>query len=199
MTMSYIVVRPPDEKTHVAIWEGWGTSLAWFANAIGNDQKLTLDICKLLFDRKDGLGMNIVRYNIGGAKLEHREQYRPGGAVPCHRLDRDAPIDPYADRPQTNVLLTSRNMGVDIFEAFANSPPWYLTASQNSRGASKSFRNNLPRREVDAFAKHLVDVLEHFKQRHGLDFQSISPFNEPASPAWTLGRSKQEGCYCSRG
>jgi hypothetical protein len=197
--MSYIIVSPPDESTPVTIWEGWGTSLAWFANAIGNDQKLTQDICKLLFDIDGGLGMNIVRYNIGGAKKEHREQYRPGGMVPCHRATRDAPIDPYADRAQTNVLLTARDMGVDIFEAFANSPPWYLTASQNSRGASRSFKDNLLRSEVGAYARHLVDVLEHFQQRHMLNFQSISPFNEPASPTWTLGMSKQEGCYCSRG
>lgn len=32
----------------------------------------------------------------------------------------------------------------------------------------------------------LADVVTHFQEQHGITFQSLSPFNEPSSPAWCL-------------
>lgn len=46
-------------------FEGWGTSLCWWANRIGYDSTLTGEAAKLFFG-DDGLDMNIARYNVGG-------------------------------------------------------------------------------------------------------------------------------------
>ena len=46
-------------------FEGWGTSLCWWANRIGYSDKLTKEAAKLFFS-PDGLNMNIGRYNVGG-------------------------------------------------------------------------------------------------------------------------------------
>jgi hypothetical protein len=44
-----------------------------------------------------------------------------------------------------------------------------------------------------------ADVLQHFEAVHGIRMQSLSPFNEPASPAWCLQlNNRQEGCYFSK-
>jgi hypothetical protein len=44
-----------------------------------------------------------------------------------------------------------------------------------------------------------ADVVSHFKAEHNITFTSLSPFNEPASPAWCLAiGNQQEGCYFSR-
>ena len=49
-------------------FEGWGTSLCWFANVAGGypDPQRNY-LADLLFDPEKGLGLQICRYNIGGS------------------------------------------------------------------------------------------------------------------------------------
>lgn len=42
------------------LWEGWGTSLAWFGHALGHNPSSRDIVCQLLF-AKSYLGLNIVR------------------------------------------------------------------------------------------------------------------------------------------
>ena len=53
-------------QTNGGSWEGWGTSLCWWANRIGYNKTLTDKSAQLFFDAKKGLGLNIMRYNVGG-------------------------------------------------------------------------------------------------------------------------------------
>ena len=46
-------------------FEGWGTSLCWWANRIGYSETLTSEAARLFFS-DEGLDMNIGRYNVGG-------------------------------------------------------------------------------------------------------------------------------------
>ena len=46
-------------------FEGWGTSLCWWANRLGYSQKMTNQAGSLFFG-DDGLDLNIGRYNAGG-------------------------------------------------------------------------------------------------------------------------------------
>ena len=48
------------------VFEGWGTSLCWWANRIGYSDTLAQKAAELLYNAETGLGMNIARYNIGG-------------------------------------------------------------------------------------------------------------------------------------
>ena len=50
------------------MFEGWGTSLCWFANVAGgfSDPQRNY-VADLLFDPQKGLGLQICRYNIGGS------------------------------------------------------------------------------------------------------------------------------------
>ncbi len=47
-------------------FEGWGTSLCWWANRCGYSEELTKQSAEAFFNPETGLGMNIGRYNIGG-------------------------------------------------------------------------------------------------------------------------------------
>ena len=51
--------------TNNGIFEGWGTSLCWWANRMGFSKKMTEDSAKLFYS-PEGLNLNIMRYNIGG-------------------------------------------------------------------------------------------------------------------------------------
>lgn len=51
-------------------FEGWGTSFCWWPNRIGYLDELSEQAAKLFFDPKEGLGLNIIRYNIGGGEIQ---------------------------------------------------------------------------------------------------------------------------------
>lgn len=63
-------------------FEGWGTSLVWFANATGDyPAELREDLYQKVFG-EEGLDLNIARYNIGGGNASDVPDYlRAGGAV----------------------------------------------------------------------------------------------------------------------
>ncbi|TGO06035.1 hypothetical protein SERN_0227 [Serinibacter arcticus] len=63
-------------------FEGWGTSLVWFANATGGyPEELREDLYQAVFG-DEGLNLNIARYNVGGGNASDVVDYlRPGGAV----------------------------------------------------------------------------------------------------------------------
>ncbi|GBF92866.1 hypothetical protein Rsub_05485 [Raphidocelis subcapitata] len=203
--MAHVVLTPPGggtPKNASGPFQGWGTSLAWFAHATGKDAALRELICTELFDPKK-LGLNIVRYNIGGtAKDPHdAHRFRTGGAVPCCS-DPEGGYDGALDEAQTSYLLRARELispETFISEAFCNSPPYFLVRSGTSRGNTKPFRNNLAKEEVPKFVDTMFRALAHFKSQHNLVFDSLSPFNEPGSPAWVEPIAVQECCYFSHG
>ena len=66
-------------------FEGWGTSLCWFANIVGGfPDPLRDHLMDLLFDSKYGLGLEICRYNIGGSGWNNKDagNFRYGADIP---------------------------------------------------------------------------------------------------------------------
>jgi len=64
MKKKMIVLEPTNGEAPAGAtseFQGWGTSLAWFAHATGKNAALREKICQLLFSPKEGMGMNIVR------------------------------------------------------------------------------------------------------------------------------------------
>ena len=180
-------------------FEAWGTSLAWFGHAVGDwtdvEQKNTL--ADLLFDPINGLGMNRVRYNIGGGQNPAlppgtlREGADVPGWVPT------APSDPAnfntwqwdfgADPHQRWFLQAALDRGVDHVEAFSLSPPWWMTISQDVRGAAVEGQANLSLNRYDQFAEYITEVVQHYETNLGIHFETLSPINEPTGNWWWIG------------
>lgn len=192
--------------TNNGYWEGWGTSLCWWANRIGYNPTLTKQSAELFFDSKKGLGLNIMRYNIGG------------GDDPTHnhitRTDSDVPgwqyynaetgeyeYDYNADFRQLNVLkAASKAAGQDAYiEVFSNSPPYFMTVSGCSTGNFKSDEDNIRADAYDDFAEYLAHVTHYMMKKLKLDVKSISPMNEPNTNYWPAFNYKQEGCHIDAG
>ena len=187
-------------------FEGWGTSLCWWANRIGYSDVLAQKAAELLFDPETGLGMNIARYNIGGGDdPTHNHITRTDSMMPGFWVLDEATGEPVfdgtQDANQRNVLL--RAMAVCgsefIVEAFSNSPPYYMTESGCSSGANSASENNLREDQVEAFAEYLAQVALYYQEHYGITFQSISPMNEPNTAYWGAFSPKQEGCHVSPG
>ena len=178
-------------------FEGWGTSLCWWANHVGGWSAASRDaVVDAVVDPTAGLGFNIFRYNIGGGENpahDHMGQWRemPGfqGA--------DGTWDWTADASQRAVLqsIATRASAAVILEAFSNSPPYWMTKSGCASGNSDG-SNNLKDDSYDAFADYLTEVVKHFRDAWGITFRTLEPLNEPNASWWTANGS-QEGCHFS--
>lgn len=175
-------------------FEGWGTSLCWWAVLAGKWSEANRNrLIDAIVDPDTGLGYNCFRYNIGGGDRSDHTHLAEGRAVPGFKRTETGAYDWTADPYQRNILLGIAARGKDpIFEAFSNSPPWWMTisgcVSGNTNGA-----DNLKADKFGAFAEYLADVAKHYKDVHKITFRTVEPFNEP-SAGWWKPEGGQEGC-----
>ncbi|MEU6674987.1 glycoside hydrolase [Streptomyces sp. NPDC046925] len=216
-----VTVRPDPSYRHEK-FEGWGTSLVWFANATGDYPKeIREKLARLLFG-DDGLALNIARYNIGGGNAPDVKDYlRPGGAVEgwwkapagTTREDTDwwsaadkADWNPKADATQ-RWWVDRIKKDVDHWETFSNSPPWFMTESGYVSGNFDAGSDQLKTESVDDFASYLVGATERLEKAHGIKVDTLDPFNEPNTDYWgtRLGADgepvggRQEGAHIGPG
>lgn len=181
-------------------FEGWGTSLVWFANATGRyPEPIRRQLVDMLFG-EDGLGLNIARYNIGGGNApDVRKDYMKTGATMegfwkapegTTRQDTDwwDPNNPDhwdwdADAGQRWWVDQIKDK-ITRWEAFSNSPPWFQTVSGYVSGgydASTGPDPHGPRRRI----RHLPGARDRTAgegARHRV--RHVAPLNEPNTPYW---------------
>jgi len=189
-----VVVDPA--RKHQTI-EGWGVSLCWWANMAGRWPEARMQsVVNLLMDEKKGLGYNIFRYNIGGGDKPGHDHMEPRARIEGYKASAKSLYNWNADAPQRRVLaaILKRNPKV-ILEAFANSPPWWMTVSGCAAG-EKNGRSNLRDDQYEAFADYLTDVVRHFRDKRRITFRTLEPLNEPGAGWWKEG-GRQEGCRFS--
>lgn len=184
-------------ETQFQTIEGWGTSLAWWGNAIGlwSDSNKKNEIMDLLFDPSSGIGLNVVRYNIGGGENPDHEHMRDKAEIEGYQPSPGV-WDWSADASQRWVLQAAKSRGANIFEAFSNSPPYWMTYSQCAAGSDDG-SNNLMEAYYDDFAEYIAEVAKHFNDNWGITFDTVTPLNEPVS-TWWKSSNNQEGCHFDR-
>lgn len=184
-----------DPSSHGPRFKGWGTSLAWWANVTGSwsDQGTFESLMDDVFDHETGLGLTIVRLNIGaGQNPSFPPNYmNPGRSMPSYKPGPDDDYDFIADRAQQRVLLEGLERGVRYVEANGNSPPWWMTITQDASGNPNG--ENLSPTRYDEYCEYLADVALWYRDTLGVSFSSITPLNEP-SATWWNGDGNQEGC-----
>ncbi|MGA5449241.1 glycoside hydrolase [Streptomyces umbrinus] len=212
-----VTVRP-DPSYEQEKFEGWGTSLVWFANATGDYPKeIREKLAKLLFG-DDGLALNIARYNIGGGNAPDVEDYlRAGGAVegwwkaPAGTTREDTdwwsaddPADWNKDADATQRWWVDRiKKDIDHWETFSNSPPWFMTKSGYVSGGFNATEDQLKTESVDDFAAYMAGATKRLEKAEGIKVDTIDPFNEPNTNYWStrLGADgkpvggRQEGAH----
>ena len=184
-------------------FEGWGTSLCWWANRIGYSDSLAQQAADTFFS-PEGLGLNIARFNIGGGDdPSHTHITRTDSNMPGYTRYNNGTVtyDWSADSNQRNVLQKCIKAAGDdmIVEMFSNSPPYYMTNSGCSSGAKTSSQNNLRDDKYTDFAEYLAEVTAHYEKDWGIHVQSITPMNEPYTDYWGAYSNKQEGCHFDQG
>ncbi len=195
------------------VWEGWGCSLAWWGNGVGGSAYESL-YADLFFTQKSvpvlgqalpGLGLNIVRYNVGGGGNNDHfngavENIPPAFSwykhIDGYWINWNSPLpaspswDWTRDSNQRRVLQAVRKRGVDHVEFFANAPMWWMTDRKSSAGGALQVWNQ------GDFAHYLATVVKHAKSDWGVDVSAVEPFNEPSAGWWNYPLG-QEGCNLS--
>jgi alpha-galactosidase len=178
--------------------QGWGTSMAWWANIIGGwSNKQRTALADALYNPNKGIGLNVVRYNFGadGPGNVCESQMKPGRNVPSFEPTQGNYVWTN-DANQLWFAKAAKERGANIFEGFVNSAPaWMLLNSCTAGGVSGA--DNLSPAHYNDFANYIATIAQHFHQNFGITFQTVDPFNEPQGTWWTSGGS-QEGMYVTR-
>lgn len=205
-----VTLRPAVDRPSTT-FEGWGTALAWFANVTGGWPDAERNRLADLLYGPDGLGWTIARYNIGGGAAPSATPLtQPGANVPGFwrqppgatgtdwwRPDDPAMWDWSRDANQRWWLdAIARRVTAPLFEAFSNSPPWFMTVSGEVSGATKATDDNLRAGRETLFATYLARTVDELQRRHRIAFRTLSPVNEPATSYWYAG-NRQEGSHWS--
>jgi galactan endo-1,6-beta-galactosidase len=204
-----------DPNSNWGTWEGWGTSLAWWAKKFGTRDDLadvffTLGWPGLNGGKLCGLGLNIVRYNAGACSWNsvNGESMVQAPSINVTRqmegfwtdwLNTDPSSSSWnwaVDVNQRTMMSKAQARGVDHFELFSNSPMWWMCKNHNPSGANDG-SENIQSWNLDQHAVYLASIAKMAQDSWGITFSSVEPFNEPSSNWWNGASGTQEGCNIS--
>ena len=176
--------------------KGFGTSSCWWSQYCG--KKPAEEISELLYG-KNGLGLNIYRYNVGGGydKDNCRVDNPWRRTESLYEFDRETEEGHYNfdnDLTARRFMKLCLEKGtVDTVILFCNSPHWSHTSTGQASGSLLYHTCNLPKMNYKKFVNYLLDITEFFI-KDGVPVKYISPINEPQ---WKWGGSYvwQEGCH----
>lgn len=181
-----VVIEP--NKTYQSI-EHFGASAAWWAQAVGTwPEETQAALLDRLYDREKGIGLNLIRYNIGGGKegTTIADPWRSAHSP----LDGQGNLDWSRDAAAVHVIDGAVKRGAGVI-VFTNSPPAAMTVTGKPTGNRKD--SNLRPDQRDAFARFLADCAISLATQRQWPVVAVSPMNEPQ---WDWQPSKgQEGSY----
>ena len=191
-------------ETEYQTIEGWGVSLAWWANLAGGMPQTTIN--QLASYAVNDLNLNVFRFNIGGGENPNctaGDHFRKDGAkLPSYRSPQNdgdgwGTYNLNNDARQIAVMNKIAELraskGDIITEIVSYSPPWWMTHGECSAGNVSRTSENLKPEFVDDFADYLVSVAKGLHTNYpSWNISYIEPFNEPISGYWRKG-GNQEG------
>ncbi len=141
--------------------DGFGASSAWFG------VNLSDDITRQLFDPKTGIGLSLLRIQIG----------LPGDLLPDGTEPTDAGM-PEATVPELTTAKQAIRYGCQIWATAWTPPPaWKTTNSQNGSGPGFD-SNKLKPAHYQDYADYLADFVDLMDENE-IPLIGLSPANEP--------------------
>ena len=178
--------------------ENFGASDAWACQFTGlwPDAKKNA-IADLLFSTDTfsngtpkGIGLSLWRFNIGAGSVQQgeasgiKDEWRRAESF----LEADGNYNWNRQAGQVWFLKAAQQRGVKQFLGFLNSPPVNMT--KNKKAFADNGITNIDSSHYDELGKYTVEVIKGVKNMTGIDFNYISPANEPQ---WDWSDGGQEG------
>ena len=194
-----------DEKATYQTMDGFGASACWWAQTVGGWDNVK-DVIALLYDKENGIGLNVFRYNLGAGSVDDEHIYVERSRTESF-LKADGSYDFTADANAQNVLAVAKALAGDELRVtlFANSPPVSLTRNGLAYGSAGTDEDpwecNLDPANYEAYADYLYTIAKHFIDG-GYRVTDVSPINEPQYSwrAWynadgTFSMNQEGGYY----
>jgi hypothetical protein len=200
--------QPPKENAKVLIRydlnaenqtiRNFSASDAWSCQFVGNWPEAKKNaIADWLFSMDtlsngspNGIGLSMWRYNIGAGTAAQadgsgiKDEWRRAAAF----NNKDANSVKLIEG-QNWFLQAAKKRGVNQFLGFFNSPPVSMTA--NGKGYASNGQCNITEDKYSLFAQYVISGINQVKTSTGINFDFISPVNEPQ---WDWSDGGQEGC-----
>ena len=199
--------QPPKESTKISIKydinaenqtiRNFSASDAWACQFVGNwpeakknaiaDWLFSMDT--LTNGNPKGIGLSMWRYNIGAGTAAQadgsgiKDEWRRAASINNNDANSVKLIE-----GQNWFLKAAKNRGVNQFLGFFNSPPVNLTA--NGKGYASNGQCNITEDKYASFAQYAISAINQTKTNTGINFDFISPVNEPQ---WDWSDGGQEG------
>lgn len=196
-TTEYTILTQSPEQ-HI---QHFGASDAWSMQFLGLwPKKQQEQIADWLFSTENdalgkpkGIGLSIWRFNLGAGSEEQGKasQIQPGTRTQCF-LNADGSYDWSKQAGQRKFLKLAQQRGVPYFLAFCNSAPVFYTQNGLATNTGRGGTLNLRPDAYDDFAVYMADMMARAKKEDGIEFDYISPVNEPDGH-WNWQGPKQEG------
>lgn len=187
-----------DRSREISTFDGFGASACWWSQVCGGSDKAE-EVAKLLFSR-DGLALNIYRYNIGAGEADNvnsiiNNSWRATESFYVYdEAAKKYKYDFTRDANSQKMLDLALSYGVvDTVVLFANSPHYSMTVSGKASGGDEQFVSNLPKENYGAYVDYFLTITQYFLDK-GVPVKYISPVNEPQW-GWGGGNATQEGCH----
>jgi len=169
--------------------DNFGASDCWSMQKIGAWFTIVKEhVADLLFSVEDGIGLSAWRFNIGGG-INTTTISHPWRTVETFETGQGQ-YDWTRQEEERWFLQAAKERGVDQFIGFVNSPTRRMTRNGFTNCSNGLGSTNLKEGWEDQFATYLADILKHFRDEWDIDFDYISPVNEPQ---WEWNNSNQEG------
>jgi hypothetical protein len=178
--------------------ENFGASDAWACQFAGlwPDEKKNV-IADLLFSTDTfsdgspkGIGLSQWRFNIGAGSTQQgelsgiKDDWRRAESF----MEPNGTYNWNRQAGQVWFLKAAQQRGVQQFLGFLNSPPVNIT--KNQKAFASNGITNIDSSKFDDLGKYIVEVIKGVKTSTGIDFNYISPVNEPQ---WDWSDGGQEG------
>lgn len=185
--------------------DGFGASDAWRCQMVGKywPEAKKNAIADLLFSKETddkgnprGIGLSIWRFYLGsgsmeqGAESDISDEWR---RAECFQ-SADGSYNWQKQEGQRWFLQAARQRGVEKYLAFTLTPPVYITL--NGKGFSpQKQKMNIKEGKMPAYADFLVDCIDNLQKNEHINFNYLSPVNEPQWDwmAGGNGLASQEG------
>ncbi len=179
--------------------DGFSASDCWATNYIGRgwSESQKSRMAELLFSTEvttgqpKGIGLSMWRFNLGGGTSIQGDA--SGISDKSRRADcfmmPDGSLDWTRHEGQQYFLDKAIEFGCESFTLFSNTPPVNMTKNGKGYSSTGGYANLKPDAYGD-FAQYIGDVLTYFKDSKGVEFDYISPVNEPQ---YNWGDGNQEG------
>lgn len=191
-----------DPAVKYQTFEGWGEggmdtfTPAWYTLFRPEIHEMILDSMYTMKGSKigKGLGLNICRFLMPmGDDPEHDHMKF---MIPLANKPFEAEDGVFTWEGHEDILWRAKGAqkrGAKMWASFY-SPPYWLTVSGCTGGSVDGKSNNLIEGKEERFAKHICDILKHFRDEWSIDFDYVAPINEPEAN-WWKAQGGSPGCH----